>query len=195
MQHASYEERGTDRVYAEGTVKLTVKEVKGEGNSWVPMLTIYNMNGQMLSEMEISQVSLSLLGMERSIAVHPEEEEDQEEEGQSAGEQMQAYNRIRQIMSDANSKPGDLGKTLVMLKHMQQLPRHLQKQLQNPNIPIHNVINGMNHHLTVYPEEGQKMAPLQYDLNEVNQRLKNRLAAGRNSSPTEEQTTSEVPQE
>jgi len=64
----------------DGTVKVTVKEVKGKGNSWVPMLTIYNMNGQMVSEMEISKVSLIFLGMERSIAVHPEEEEDQEEE-------------------------------------------------------------------------------------------------------------------
>jgi hypothetical protein len=79
MQHASFEFRGSERVFGEGTVQVTVKEVRGGGTNWVPILVIHNMDGGRVSEIAISYVTLIRLAIEPSIAVGREDEENKEQ--------------------------------------------------------------------------------------------------------------------
>jgi hypothetical protein len=78
MQHASFELRGSERVFGEGTVQVTVKEVRGGGTNWVPILVIHNMDGGRVLEIAISYVTLIRLAIEPSIAVGREDEENKE---------------------------------------------------------------------------------------------------------------------
>jgi hypothetical protein len=83
MQHASFELRGSERVFGEGTVQVTVKEVRGggttRGTNWVPILVIHNMDGGRVLEIAISYVTLIRLAIEPSIAVGREDEENKEQ--------------------------------------------------------------------------------------------------------------------
>jgi hypothetical protein len=79
MQHASFELRGSERVFGEGTVQVTVKVVRGGGTNWVPILVIHNLDGGRVSEIAISYVTLIRLAIEPSIAVGREDEENKEQ--------------------------------------------------------------------------------------------------------------------
>ena len=78
---------------------------------------------------------------------------------------LPAYGRLRKLFSDPKSDPREIGKTMMMLKHMKSLPHHVQAAMNNLQAPIRQEMGALYNYAEANPNEARtNLSPVLKDL-------------------------------
>jgi hypothetical protein len=66
---------------------------------------------------------------------------------------LPAYDRTRKVLGNPKSSPDEIGDTMMMLKYARTLPAHLQHAMNNPDVPIQQVVGALHEHAASNPDQ------------------------------------------